>query len=74
LVLVEIVCYVETDAVGVEVVNKLRGKTGGNKLLITAGNTSEIYTDVITNFKPTHILFVSTARFNKETVFKNSLM
>lgn len=58
------------DAVGVKVINKLKGKTGGNVLLIDAGTTPEIYTDVISNFKPTHILFIDAARFNKEPGFK----
>jgi hydrogenase 3 maturation protease len=58
------------DAVGVEVISRLRGKTGDNVLLIDAETTPEFFTDVISNFNPTHILFVDAARFNKEAGFR----
>lgn len=57
------------DAIGLEFINTLKGRVGENILLIEAETTPENYTDVISDFKPTHILFVDAAQFNKQPGF-----
>ncbi|MEM2883114.1 MAG: hydrogenase maturation peptidase HycI [Nitrososphaerales archaeon] len=54
------------DAIGLELINTLKGRVGDNIFLIEAETTPESYTDVISSFKPTHILFVDAAQFNKK--------
>ncbi|MEM3427614.1 MAG: hypothetical protein QW212_05015, partial [Nitrososphaerales archaeon] len=42
------------DAIGLELINTLKGRVGDNIFLIEAETTPESYTDVISSFKPTH--------------------
>lgn len=57
------------DAIGLEVINMLKGRVYGDILLIEAETTPESYTDVILGFRPTHILFVDAAQFKKKPGF-----
>jgi len=54
------------DAVGIKVIEKLRGRVPNWVVLLICGSTPENFLGTVERLKPTHILMVDAAKLNSE--------